>query len=631
MPHGYNGKILKVDLTDASYSVEERDEAFFRSFLGGSALAAYYLLTEMPAGVDPLGSENVLVFATSVVAGAPVPGASRFTVAGRSPLSGSFGEAEAGGYWGPELKKAGFEAIVIKGRAPRPTWLWIHDGKVEFRDAGDLWGKDSGHAEAAIRGTLGDELVRVACIGQAGENLVRFASVVNELKHSNGRTGMGAVMGSKNLKAVAARGAAAPAVYDRAKLAELQKLFTQNFRRHPIQSLLWEGGTIGWDIESLDAAGILPTRNFRGGSFDQMETITYTAAEQTVLQGRGTCAGCANRCKLVCGGGKYAVDPRFGGPEYETTGAFGSNVCVGDIEVVAKAHELCNRYTLDTISTGMVIAFAMDCYEAGILTREDTGGLELRFGNGEAVLKLIEDIAFKRGLGALLAEGSVRAARRLGKGAERLVRAVKGQEVAMHEPRGKAGLALQFALAPTGADHVRCPHDLLFEEDKFGVEDLKELGIQHGVAGRDLGPAKVRFSCYGHQTWNLFNSLSLCCFTWGPGKLLKMGHVVELVNAVTGWNTSLFELMKAGERTMTLARLFNCREGFTAEHDSLPEIFFEPLETGILAGKSLDRKTFDEAVKLFYDMMGWDRETGAPTPGRLAELGIADLARSARA
>lgn len=626
MARGYRGKILKVDLNSLSCTIEEKDEYFFRTFMGGSALAAYYLLTETDRGVDPLGPDNVLVFAVSVITGAPVPGTNRFTIAAKSPLTGCFGESEAGGHWAAEFKKTGFEAVVIKGKAPRPVWLWIHDGQLEFRDAGHLWGQDSGYAQEQIRSELGDEKVRVACIGQGGENRVLYACVVNDLKHTNGRSGMGAVMGSKNLKAVAVRGTGGASLHNPEKLQDLSRFYARNFKTHPIQSLLYTGGTIYWDVESLDASGILPTHNFRGGSFDRVKGITFDSLKEKILSGRGGCSGCVIRCKLVCSGGRYDIDQRFGGPEWETTGAFGCNMLVDDIEVVAKAHELCNRYTLDSISAGVTIAFAMDCYENGILTKEDTGGLDLRFGNGEAALKLIEDIAFKRGLGALLARGSARAAEKIGRGAEKYTRVVKKQELAMHEPRGKAGLALQFALSPSGADHVRAPHDMLFEEGRFGVADLNPLGILKGIPAGDLGPEKARFYYVGHQTWNLFNTLGCCCFVIGPGKLFTMEHLVEIVNAVTGWDTSLYELMKAGERTVTLARLFNCREGFGREDDSLPGIFFTPLESGVLTGKALKREDFERAVGLYYGMMGWD-EKGVPTESRLWELNIADLSR----
>ena len=624
MASGYNGKILKVDLSRSSYTIEEKDETFFRTFLGGSALASYYLLTEMDKGAGPLEPENVLVFSTSVIAGAPVPGANRLTVAAKSPLTGYFGESEAGGFFAVELKKAGFEAVVIKGKAPKPVWLWIHDGELEFMDAHDLWGHDLGYAQERIRHQLGDSGVRVAGIGQAGENQVLFASVVNELKHTNGRCGMGAVMGSKNLKALACLGKGKLHFHDPQKLKELGRFYSANFKKHPIQSLLHEGGTIGWDVESLDACGILPTKNFRGGSFADMEKITFTAMEEEVLSGRGRCSGCVIRCKQVCAGGKFDIDPSYGGPEYETVGAFGSNILVSDIQVVAKAHELCNRYTLDTISTGVTIAFAMDCYENGLLTQEDTGGMDLCFGNGEAALQLISDIAFRRGLGALLAEGSARAAEKIGPEAGAHLRVVKKQELAMHEPRGKAGLALQFALNSSGADHVRAPHDLLFEEGKFGVKDLYPLGIYKGLPGVDLGPEKVRFFYHGHFTWNLFNSLSLCVFVAGPGKLFSMNDVVDIVKACTGWETSLYELMKTGERTVNLARLFNTREGLDRKADTLPDRFFMPLESGPLQGNALKKEDFEKALDLYYGMMGWD-EMGSPRESTLVALGIHDL------
>lgn len=625
MSYGYNGKILKIDLTNSSFEVEEKDEYFFRTFLGGSSLASYYLLTEMGAKVDPLGPDNTLVFACSVLTDAPVPGTSRYTIAAKSPLTEGFGETEAGGFWAVELKRAGFEAIVIKGKAKKPVWLWINNGKVEFRDASPIWGHDTGFTEEYIRNEVNDEKARVACIGQAGENQVLYACVVNELKHTNGRSGMGAVMGSKNLKAIGVRGTGTLEYYDKESLLELSGYFNDNFKTHPIESLLHAGGTIGWDVEDLDICGILPTHNFRGGSFEQMEKITLTAMKEKIHAGRGDCWECPVRCKHVCAGGKFNIDPKYGGPEYETVAAFGSNMCVGDIEVVAKAHELCNKYTLDTISTGSTIAFAMDCYENGLLNKEDTGGIDLKFGNGEAALALIEDIAFRRGLGKILAEGSARAAKIIGKGAAKYTRTVKKQEVAMHDPRGKFGLSLAYATTPSGADHVRCPHDLLFEPNKFGVPDLYPLGVFKGLPGRDLTPSKVRFWYYGHQTWNLFNTLSLCIFVVGPGKLFSMNHVAQIVKAVTGWDTSLFDLMKAGERTVTLAKLFNVREEFGREDDTIPDVFFTPMETGVLKGKSMDKTVFNKAVDLYYEMMGWDVGTGIPKESRLYELNIADL------
>lgn len=627
MAYGYTGKILKVNLNDLSYAVETKEDYFYRTFMGGSAMASYFLLTEMGKDVDPLGPENTLVFTVSVLTGAAIPGVNRYTVAAKSPLTGAFGEAEAGGFWAVELKKAGFDAIVIKGMAPRPVYLWIEDGKVELKDASHLWGKDTGYTEQKIREELNDDKVKISCIGQAGENQVLYASIVHDLRHSNGRTGMGAVMGSKNLKAVAVRGRGQIKVYDKEKVRELAGFFAKNYKTHPIESLLAEGGTVGWDVDSLNAAGILPTKNFHGGSFEDVHGMTYEQMKKTVFKGRDGCFACPIRCKQICQGGKYDIDPAYGGPEYETAGAFGSNMLIGDIELISKAHELCNKYTLDTITTGMAIAFAMECYENGILTKEDTDGIELRFGNADAVLEMIGRIAFKDGFGAVLAEGSYRAAQKIGKGAEGFALTVKKQDFAMHEPRGKNGLALAFATSPTGADHVEAAHDLLFEEGKFGVPDLFPLSILKGLPGRDIGPYKVRFYVYNQHVWSLFNTLSLCIFVAGPGKLYNMNYVVEMVRAVTGWDTSLFELMIAGERTTTLARLFNSREGFSRQDDMLPDRLFEPLETGPLTGEKLDREQFNKALDYYYEMMGWDISTGVPREARLYQLNIADLSQ----
>ena len=627
MAIGYNGKILRVDLNDLSYAVEEKSDYFYRTFMGGSAMASYFLLTEMEKGVDPLGPDNVLVLTVSVLTGTPLPGANRYTLAAKSPLSEGFGEAEAGGFFSIQLKKAGFDAIVIKGKAPKPVYLWIEDGKVELKDASHLWGQDSGTTQRAIREELGDKKIQVMCIGQGGENQVRYACVIQDLRHANGRSGMGAVFGSKNLKAIAARGKAALELHDKQKLREMSTWFAKNMEDHPVSAVLQHGGTLGWDMEDLDADGVLPTRNFHGGSFDRVEEVTFDRMQQTVSSGRDTCYACPIRCKQVCSGGKYDIDPIYGGPEYETSGAFGPNMLVDDIEVIAKAHELCNRYTLDTIDTGMSIAFAMECFENGILTHEDTDGIDLRFGNGEAALEMIRKIAYREGLGALLAEGSYRAAKTLGKGAERFALTVKKQALPMHEPRGKNNIALAFATSPTGADHIEAAHDMPFEEGGWAVPNLYPIGILKGVPARDLSPNKVRWFVENQHIYSLLNTLSMCFFTVGPARLFTLKHLVDMIEGVTGWETSLHELMLLGERTTTLARLVNGREGFDRQDDVLPDRFFEPLETGSLTGVKLDREQFEKALDAYYEMMGWDVATGIPREAKLYQLNIMDLAQ----
>jgi aldehyde:ferredoxin oxidoreductase len=622
MPYAVTGKILRVDLSAGTHRIEEPDESLYRTYVGGSALACRYLLAERGRIADPLGPENLLVFAASPLVGTGVPGANRYTVAGISPLTGLYGEGEAGGWWGPELKRAGFDAVLVEGCADRPVYLWVHDGSVEIRDAAALWGRDTGATQAGIAEAVGDPKVRVAAIGPGGENRVRYACVVNALKHTNGRGGMGAVMGSKQLKAIAVRGGAAVPVSDKDALKRLIAWYADHFMDHPIERVLHDGGTIGWDVTELDEAGILPTRNFRSGSFEKAADICGETFHKRFFVEAGGCQGCVVRCKRVARSeGAWKVDPAYGGPEYETAGAFGSLCGVSDLEAVCKAHELCNRYTLDTISTGATIAWAMECFENGLLTVKDTDGLDLRFGNARAMVACIEKIARREGVGDLLAEGSLRAARRVGGGAERFAMQVKGQEMAMHEPRGKGSLALAYALSSTGANHTEGPHDYLFQPGALGVGDLPEIGLLTPVPAIELSPDKVRQFTYMQYTWNLFNTLGLCIFTCGPGKLMKMHQVAEALAAATGWDARLFEIMKLGERTVTLKRCVSVCQGASRADDRLPDRFFEPLEGGRLQGRALDRSEFERSLDLYYDMHGWDRN-GIPTPGKLVELGL---------
>jgi aldehyde:ferredoxin oxidoreductase len=627
MAPGYVGKILKINLNDLSFSVEEKGDYFFRTFMGGSAMASYFLLTEMEKGVDPLGPDNILVLTTSVLTGAPLPGANRLTIAAKSPLSDGFGEAEAGGFYSVELKKAGFDAVVIKGKAPHPVYLWILDNAVEFKDASHLWGNDSGFAQKTIREELNDEKIMTLTIGQGGENQVRYACVVHDLRHTHGRSGMGAVLGSKNIKAIAVRGKNTLELHDKEKIKELGAYFAKNMKDHPVCEILKYGGTLAWDMEDLDADGVLPTYNFHGGSFDKVEGVTFEKMKETVFAGQYTCYACPIRCKPICEGGKFDIDPDYGGPQYETSGAFGPNLLIDDIEVIAKANELCNKYTIDSIDAGMTISFAMECYENGLITKDDTDGIDLSFGNGNATLKMIEKIAFKQGFGAVLAEGSYRAAKVIGKGADRFVCAVKKQSFAMHEPRGKNNIALAFALSPTGADHIEAAHDMPFEEGRWAIPDLYPIGILKGVPARELSPDKVRWFVLNQHIYSLLNTLSLCFFTAGPARLFRLNHIVDMVAGVTGWETSLFELMMLGERTTTLARVFNAREGFDRKDDALPDRLFEPLETGPLKGEKLDREKFEKALDYYYEMMGWDVATGMPREAKLYHLNIADLTR----
>ncbi len=614
MPQGYNGKILRVNLSSGAMSVEEPEENFYRTYFGGSNFVAYYLMKELEPGIDPLGPENKLIFATGPLTGVPLAGGGRNSVGAKSPLTGGFGDSQAGGYFGAELKHAGYDAIIVEGRSETPVYLLIVDGKAEIKDASALWGKTTADTEAAIRQEVGERNLRFATIGPGGERLVRYASILNDVTHAAGRTGMGAVMGSKKLKAIAVRGTGGPAMADPDKIRELSKWMVANWKKYAFA--INDLGTANI-VMGLDASSGLPTRNFREGSFEGAERLSGEAMKDTILVGRGSCYACPIHCKReVKVGEPWNVDPQWGGPEYETIGALGSACGVDDLGAVAKGSALCNAYGIDTISTGMAIAFAMECFENGLLTEKDTDGIRLTFGNAEGMVRMVEMIAERRGLGDLLAEGVKHAAAEIGGKAKDYAMHIKGQELPMHEPRFKRALGLGYALSPTGADHVHNIHDQMYIGPGAAMDRIKSMGILEPVPMDDLGERKLRVFYYDGVWRYLVNSLVTCVLVpWSPAQ------VNELINAITGWNTTFFEIQKVGERSVTLPRLFNLREGFSSADDVLPKRLHEPFKSGPLAGKAVDEKTHRRAMVDLYQMFGWTAD-GVPTPAKLAELNL---------
>ena len=625
MPYGYTGNILHVDLSSKKHWIENPPEAFYRTYWGGRALAFYYMLHQMKTHTDPLSPDNLLIFAPGVLTGTPAPAIPRYTVCAKSPLTGAEGEAEAGGWWGPELKKTGFDAIVIKGSSSTPVYLYIKDGKAEIKDATHLWGKDTGETQKIIKDELVDDKVRIAQIGPAGENLVRFANIVNELKHFNGRNGLGAVMGSKKLKAIAVRGTKPIELYDKERVSQVTKDITKRIMGNPLSKDLRNLGTPA-TVRPFYEAGCLPSYNWTTGYFQEGENLTAETLNKTILKGTKGCYACPIRCKRVVEVDEpgLKVDPAYGGPEYETIASLGSLCGISDLKYIAKANELCNKYTMDTISTGMVIAFAVQCYEEGILTKEDTDGIELTFGNKEVVLKIIEKIAHREGLGDLLSQGSYLATQKIGKGAEKFIHQVKGQEIPMHDPRLKTGVGLQYALSDYGADHMKAAHDPFFkDQDSVGVKEMKGLGILEPVSPTDIGEKKVALFKLLDIYWTVFDILGVCDFGYVPRSVGTMGELLEIIRATTGWEATWFELMKVGERSINMARIFNYREGFTSQDDTLPEVFFRDFKGGPLDGQgAINKKDFEKAIKLRYELMGWNPDTGIPTTAKLIELGL---------
>jgi len=620
-------RILDVDLNNGKIEKRTLPADTYRLYPGGSALGLYLLLQDMPAGVDPLSPGNILVMAVSPLTGLPISGLSRMTITTKSPLTGAIGDSQAGGFFPADLKANGWDAVIFRGRAEKPVYLSINGEKAELRDAGQAWGKVTGDAEKVFRDDLEDDKLQIAQIGPAGENMVRYASVMNMCNRANGRNGTGAVMGSKNLKAVVVRKRQKSKPVDKETFRKLAGLAKERIRENSVVSSLAEHGTdsglIGLHIE-----GYLPTRNWHSGYFPEgAEDITGETMSATILKNRDTCHACSVRCKRVVEvPGK--VDPLYGGPEYETCGALGSYCGITSLEAIAKANQLCNMYGLDTISCGGTISFAMECFENGLIDQEDTGGLQLTFGNEEVMFELIKQIAYKEGFGRLLAEGSLEAAKQIGEEAIAFSITSKKQELPAHMPQQKPSLGIIYAINPFGADHQSSAHDPVLTASPKNMirEFLHQVGIWKGYSPDDiltLDEEKVRFAYNTQCFYSLADSLCLCQFVWGPSwQLYGPTDLVDLCRSGLGWETSLYELMLVGERRINMMRFFNSREGFTREDDTLPERLFKPLPDGPSEGVALNREDFEKAKDLYYQFAGWDRNTGNPKDSTLKKLSL---------
>ena len=490
--------------------------------------------------------------------------------------------------------------------------------EVSIRDASHLWGKNTKEAQQAIRSELGDEKVRVVLIGPGGENLVRYACIMNGLYDAAGRGGLGAVMGSKNLKAIAVRGRQQPQVFDSNKVSSLNKQIRDNLYSSFVLREMHEFGTGGYMMVSFETIGNLPVRNWRDGLFPGVNKIHGGVIKETIRIGMDACFACPVRCKKkVKFDEPYSVDPAYGGPEYETLSSLGSNCGIDNLKAIVKANELCNAYSLDTISAGGAIAFAMECFERGLLSVKDTDGIELRFGNDEAMLKCIELIARRKGFGNILAEGSARLSKKIGNRSEEFCMQVKGVDAGQHEPRLMPAMGLGFMVNPHGADHCCNVHDGKFTSDG-GMKSLRPLGYHETVSADDISPRKVALFKVEHLRQVLFDCLLLCHLA---AVSLDYDTLADLTSAVTGWDSGVMEIMRIAERTLTMARLFNIREGLTSNDDRLPLRYFQPKINGPLAKGGLEPAKMEKAKKYYYTLMGWD-ENGVPLPEKVEELYI---------
>jgi len=628
IPKCYQGKILHVDLSGGKVWVETPPEEFYRKYGGGSAMGTYYLLKNMHPKVDALSPENVLTFFVGPATGLPISGQSRMTATAKSPLTGAIGDSQCGGFFPAEMKWAGYDGIVIYGRSLKPVYLWIKNGEVKIRDASHIWGKTTGEAEDVLKAELDDSKVEVLQIGPAGENLVRFASIMNMVNRSNGRTGMGAVMGSKNLKAVVVRGSSNISASQPKALTQLFRDGTKKIPEVPGVDFLHVHGTTG-DVAGMHAGGGLPTYNFNSGQFAGYESISGELMTDTILVDRDTCYSCTVRCKRVIETeyNHRKVLPRFGGTEYETMATYGSYCGIDNMHAIGLANQISNQYGLDTISCGATIAFAMECFENGVIGTEDTGGVDLHYGNADSMVKMVELIARREGFGDVLAEGSERAAKKIGRNSSDFLITSKGQEAPAHMPQAKRMMGLLYAVNPFGADHMSAEHDPFIEEgsDDIAVPRIASLGFVELQEPGSITDEKVRFMAETQKVYSVSDTYCLCSFVYGVGwQLYSPEETAQMLRYTTGWeDLSLKEILEVGERRINLMRAFNAREGFGAEQDALQKKFFKPLlGPGPNEGVHYTPEQFSHMKEVYYEIMGWDAETGLPTHEKLESLGL---------
>ena len=594
MAGGYMGKILFVNLSTRKIKVEIPEESLYRDFIGGYGIGARILYDRMKPGVDPLGPENILGLITGPFTGTPIPSGARYAVVAKSPLTGGWGDANSGGFFGPYLKFAGFDAVFFTGVSKKPVYLLIDEGKAELKDASHLWGKDAYETEETLEAEYGKQS-RVACIGPAGEKLSLISAIMTDKGSAAGRSGLGAVMGSKKLKAVVARGAMPVSVADKAAAERLRKEHVKSLQAPGPMNLegLHKFGTSALTAMSAHS-GDTPVRNWGGiGIIDlpDIEGLKNTVLETYVAK-LGGCWHCPVACKAVLkeGTGEYKYPAGVRRPEYETQGSFGANCGNSNTESINKANDICNRYGLDTISAGSVMAFATECYENGIITKKDTGGIELTWGNHHALVAMTEKMAKREGIGDKLADGVKVAAKKIGKGAKKFAVHIGGQELGMHDPK-LAGFGGASAYARYHMDATPGRHTQGFGPGSFGGHVVNASGLCLIGFGFGAGPAKL----------------------------------VDFLNAVTGSNYTLDEVLRAGERIATMRHLFNLREGMNElEWVPHPRIYGEPPQKeGPLAGVTIDTK-----AQNYWNLgaLDWDMTTTKPSKKILVDLGFNEIA-----
>jgi aldehyde:ferredoxin oxidoreductase len=612
MQNGYWQKMLWVDLTAKKTKVEPIREDVLKKFIGGAGLGAWILNQNLPGKTNAYSPENLLIFATGPFQGPTVPGGAKFSIISNSPVTGTFADTAGGADWGPAFKDCGYDALVIKGKAERAVYIYINDDKVEIKDASHLWGKDTAQTDDAIKEQLGDEKVAVACIGPAGERKVAIACVAMDKHSFAGRAGLGAVMGGKNLKAVVVKGTKKVPVADESKAKELIKEYQILLHKNVMDNKFREHGT-PMLCETAEGLGDMPIKYWDGDVWPEGAKSLGAPNYTNVLGAKPwPCSycpvGCHRKIKIT-EPAEYAYEGV--GPEYETLGLMGTNLMIGDPKVVAIGNDIANRMGIDTISAGAMVGFAMDCYEQGLITKKDTGGLEIKFGSVKVFLTLVEQIGRKEGFGAIFADGTLKAAQKISpKAVERVVHC-KGLDFPAHDARSCISLAPTYATGTRGACHFRGP----CEDVEMGGFFMPEVGIKQGIVKffERENQSLVAIKC--QDLGGIVNSLVLCMFMIDGGSW-SLTDMTKLFNAITGWNYSVDDLMLAGERVFTLQRMLNIRDGYDGKTDQIPKKMYNSAKQGFRAGKVIP---FKEMMEDYYQIRGWDKN-GLPTGQTLSRL-----------
>jgi aldehyde:ferredoxin oxidoreductase len=615
MTYAFMGKILRVDLTHGQLRDEDTRLDWAQSFLGGSGLATRYLFDLAPRGVDPLGPENPLIFMTGPLTGTASASASRYSVVARSPLTGIWGQANSGGSFGPALKRSGYDGIIFEGCSPAPVYLHIHNGQPELLDASQLWGKDVMETDDMLQAAHGESLT-VACIGPAGENLVRYAAIMNNKHRAAGRCGLGAVMGSKRLKAIACSGKTSIQLANTSEFHETARRQIE-LLDESILKVGFESFGTNMVSDMVNVRGGYPSLNWQQGVYEEIESVNAQALTDGVLVDGVRCFA----CPVACGRGTEIRQGRWQGnsgegPEYETTNTLGPLCGISDINEITMANYLCNQLGLDTISAGSSIAFAMECFEKGLLTPEQTGGMQIRFGDADLVLELLKMISTRTGFGDLLAEGSRRLAETLGGETSHFAMNVKGLELPAYDPRAAKICGVGYVTANRGGDHITgyvqgptfidLPFLLI---DDSSIQDPFKADPKENQVLIDLENALTALDAMGG-----------CKFM---GILLSAEDLTGLISSATGWDFDVAAFRQAGERVYNLARAYSALEGLTRQDDMLPgRLLEDPLPSGPAAGMVIERETLEMMKDAYYELRGWDQATGTPTSRKLHELDL---------